>query len=60
MGGVSRWQSLGDVIRCVDCRLLWWRDGRGATARYGLVASCCLRACDCAVLAGVVDDAGGD
>ena len=31
----------------------------GAAARCGLVASCCLHACDCAVLAAVVDDAGG-
>jgi hypothetical protein len=60
MGGVSRWRSLGDVVCSVDCRLIRRRDRRSTAARYGFVASCCLSACDCAVLAGVVDDAGGD
>lgn len=63
MGGISRRQRLGDVVRRVDCGFSRQRDravGRGAACRDGFVASRRLCARDCAVFAGVVDDAGHD
>lgn len=56
-------QRFGDVVRRVDCGLSRRRDGtvgRGAAARDCFVASRGFCACDGAVFAGVVDDAGDD